>query len=79
MDEIKEVVHGSSALGFLPSGMEKGFGFQAPVPDYALSGFPEVVAYLASALLGAALLIVAFKLLGLLKKGRDQASSRDGA
>jgi len=68
-DEIKDVVNGGSSLGFVPSGMQKGFGFEAPLPDYSLGGVPEVVGYIISAILGAALLVIVFKLLGLLKKG----------
>jgi cobalt/nickel transport system permease protein len=41
----------------------------APLPDYALGGVSEIVGYLLSAILGVALLIVVFKLLGLLKRG----------
>jgi len=67
-DEIKEVVSGGSALGFVPSGMAKGFAFSAPLPDYAVTGIPEVLGYIVSAVLGAALLVIVFKLLGLLRK-----------
>jgi len=67
-DEIKEVVSGGSALGFVPAGMAKGFAFSAPIPDYAPGGIPEVLGYIVSAVLGAAILVIAFKLLGLLKK-----------
>jgi cobalt/nickel transport system permease protein len=73
-DEIARVVSGGAALGFVPSGMAGGFSFGAPVPDYALSGMPEVVGYVASAIAGAALLVIAFKLIGLALK-----SPREGA
>jgi cobalt/nickel transport system permease protein len=78
-EEIKDVISGGSALGFVPSGMEKGFGFSAPIPDYALSGVPEVVGYIISAILGAALLVIAFKLLGLAGKRKAGAAARAGA
>ena len=68
-DEIKGVVSGGSALGFVPAGMENGFSFEAPMPDYALGGVPEVLSYIASAVIGVAALVIVFKLLGLLKKG----------
>jgi cobalt/nickel transport system permease protein len=43
--------------------------FEAPFRNYASGGVPEVFGYVASAILGAAVLVIAFKLLGLLKKG----------
>jgi cobalt/nickel transport system permease protein len=64
-DEIAEVVSGGAALGFVPSGMAGGFSFEAPVPDYAFAGMPEILGYIASAIAGAALLVIAFKLIGL--------------
>lgn len=67
-DEIKDVVTGGSSLGFTPSGMESGFSFAAPIPDYALGGAGEVLGYLVSAVLGVALLVIAFKLIGLAKR-----------
>jgi cobalt/nickel transport system permease protein len=78
-EEIKDVAHGGAALGFVPSGMEKGFGFAAPIPDYALSGVPEVAGYLVSAILGAALLVIAFKLLGLAWRRKEDGPARTGA
>jgi cobalt/nickel transport system permease protein len=68
-EEIRSVVSAGSPLGFVPQGMRKGIRFEAPFPDYASGGVPEVVGYVVSAILGAAVLVVAFKLLGLLKKG----------
>jgi cobalt/nickel transport system permease protein len=72
-DEIKEVSNGGSALGFVPAGMEKGFAFSAPLPDYAVHGLPEIVGYVISAIVGAALLVIVFKLLSLLKKDKVEA------
>jgi cobalt/nickel transport system permease protein len=68
-DEIKDVVSGGSPLGFVPSGMRNGFSFEAPIPDYALGGASGTLGYIVSAALGSAILVIAFKLLGLLKKG----------
>jgi cobalt/nickel transport system permease protein len=67
-DEIKDVVSGGAPLGFVPAGMEKGFGFEAPIPDYALGGVSEVLGYILSAVIGVAFLVILFKLLGLIKK-----------
>jgi cobalt/nickel transport system permease protein len=69
-DEIQEVVTGGRALGFVPAGMEKGFSFNAVFPDYSVSGLPEWVGYVISALAGAAILVILFRLLALLKKGK---------
>jgi cobalt/nickel transport system permease protein len=68
-EDIRNVMTGGSPLGFSPAGMGKGFDFGALMPDYALGGASKVAGYLLSALIGAALLIVIFKLLGLLRRG----------
>jgi cobalt/nickel transport system permease protein len=74
-DEIKDVMNGGSSLGFVPSGMANGFSFSAPLPDYAVNGVPEVIGYLISAILGAAILVIAFKLLGQIKKGSGKGAT----
>jgi cobalt/nickel transport system permease protein len=66
--DIGDVIQGGRALGFTPAGMRKGLDFESLVPDYSMSGVPAVVGYLVSAVLGAAILVIVFKLLGLLKK-----------
>jgi cobalt/nickel transport system permease protein len=70
IDEIKDVVTGSKALGFVPAGMERGLSFKAVFADYSVSGLPEWVGYVISALAGAAVLVIVFRLLALLKKGK---------
>ncbi len=67
-DEIKNVVTGNAPLGFVPSGMEKGFSLNVLFPDYAVSGVPEWTGYLLSALAGTSILIIVFKLLALSRK-----------
>jgi cobalt/nickel transport system permease protein len=64
-DEIAEVVSGGKALGFVPEGMAKGFAFKAPIPDYAVTGAPEILGYVASAIAGVSILVILFKLIGL--------------
>ena len=44
------------------------------MPDYALEGMNEVVAYILSAIIGVALLVILFKLLSLAMKGRRKAA-----
>jgi cobalt/nickel transport system permease protein len=74
--EIAEVVSGGKALGFVPEGMSKGFMFEAPIPDYAVAGVPEILGYVASAVAGAAILVILFKLIGLaVRPGRDGAKA----
>jgi cobalt/nickel transport system permease protein len=66
-DEIKDVVAGGKSLGFVPSGMAHGFNLHVAFPDYAMSGLPEWTGYVLSAVAGGAILVIVFKLLGLLK------------
>ncbi len=75
-DEIKDVVSGGNALGFIPKGMKEGFNFKAIMPDYAISGLPEIAGYLLSAVAGVAILIIFFKVISNLKK--DKVGSNIG-
>lgn len=72
-DEIAEVVTNGKALGYVPAGLEKGWSLDVLMPDYSLEGMGEVLAYILSAVIGVALLIIFFKLLSLVLKGRKQA------
>ena len=69
-DEIADVVVNGKALGYTPAGLEKGWSLNVLMPDYALEGMNEVAAYILSAVIGVALLIILFKLLSLALKGR---------
>lgn len=64
-DEIKDVVVHGKPLGFVPSGMANGFSLKALMPDYTVPGLPEWMGYVASAVAGAALLVIGFKLISL--------------
>ena len=66
--EIKDIVTAGKPLGFVPSGMANGFSLGALFPDYAVPGLAEWLGYVLSAVAGAALLVIAFKLFGLAKK-----------
>jgi cobalamin biosynthesis protein CbiM len=79
-DEIKDIVHGGAALGFTPAGMEKGFSFNALFPDYAMAGLPEWLGYLLSAVAGAAILVIVFKLIaaGKTRNGIDGSGKAAG-
>lgn len=70
VDEIGDVISGGNALGFIPGGMKEGLQFEALMPDYAISGLPEIAGYLLSAVAGVALLIIFFKAISSLKKDK---------
>ena len=69
-DEIASVVSGGSALGYTPEGMANGFNLSVLIPDYSVSGVPEVLGYLISALLGVAILVIIFKIISSLIKDK---------
>jgi cobalt/nickel transport system permease protein len=75
-DEIKDVVSGGNTLGFVPHGMKEGFNFTAIMPDYAISGLPEVAGYILSAIAGVVILIIFFKVISNFKK--DKVGSNIG-
>ncbi|BCN29352.1 cobalt transporter CbiM [Anaeromicropila herbilytica] len=72
-DEIKEVASGGNVLGYIPKGMKDGFNFEAIMPDYAISGLPEVAGYILSALAGVAILIILFKVISSFMKSGSKA------
>jgi cobalt/nickel transport system permease protein len=69
-DEIAEVVTDGTALGYTPSGLANGWSLNSLMPDYGLEGMNEVAAYILSAVIGVALLIILFKLFSILFKGK---------
>ena len=73
-DEIAEIVTDGKALGYTPSGLESGWSLDVPMPDYALEGMNETLAYILSAVIGVALLIIIFKLISIPMKGRRTPS-----
>ena len=64
------MISDGNALGFIPGGMKEGLQFEALMPDYAISGLPEIAGYLLSAVAGVALLIIFFKAISSLKKDK---------
>lgn len=71
-DEISQVTNGGSALGFTPEGMTNGFNFSAIMPDYSVSGLPEVLGYIVSALLGVAIIVILFKIISSMRSDKTQ-------
>jgi cobalt/nickel transport system permease protein len=59
-------------VGFVPRGMREGLRFEALFPAYGVHGFPEILGYVVSAAIGAALLVIAFKLVATVWRGRRQ-------
>lgn len=68
------VLIAATPLGLLATGTAwgeweiEGWTFNSPMPDYAFEGMNEIAAYILSAILGTAMLIIFFKLISLLKK-----------
>ena len=77
-DEIAETEDFGSALGYVPQGMETGFSFEALFPDYAVEGLPDVAGYILSAIIGAALVIILFKVLASFKKTPANYGAQEG-
>ncbi|MBQ1386944.1 MAG: cobalt transporter CbiM [Erysipelotrichales bacterium] len=69
-DEIAEVIQNGTALGYTPSGLANGWSLEVLMPDYTLEGMGEVAAYILSAVIGVALLVIIFKLISIPMKGK---------
>lgn len=69
-EEIAGIVTNGTALGYTPSGLANGWALEAPLPDYTLGNLNEIAAYILSAIIGVALLIIIFKLLSIPLKGK---------
>jgi len=61
---IKNIMVGGKALGYVPKGMAKGFGFNSFMSDYSLKGIPHFAGYILSAVAGVSILIIVFKIVG---------------
>lgn len=55
----------ATGAGYTPKGMQNGFSIRSLLPDYSLSGLPDWSAYILSAVIGVALLVIIFRLIGL--------------
>jgi cobalt/nickel transport system permease protein len=73
-DEIKNVKVNGKALGYVPSGMKKGFRLKTFMSDYAVKGLPEWAGYVLSAVVGVVILVILFKVISSLKKNNTKDS-----
>ncbi len=71
-EEISEVESNGIALGYTPAGLENGWALEALIPDYSMNGVPDVPAYILSALIGIAILVILFRLVSSLKKAPEK-------
>lgn len=68
----------ATGAGFTPKGMLHGFDFSSMIPDYSLKGLPDWFGYILSAAIGAAVLIIVFRIAGsIVSKGsrHDRAAA----
>ncbi|MCH5343429.1 MAG: cobalt transporter CbiM [Acetatifactor sp.] len=70
VDEIAEVVSGGTALGYTPAGMADGSPFLALLPDYTVAGLPDTLGYILSAVIGAAIAVILFRLIAAAMKDK---------
>jgi cobalt/nickel transport system permease protein len=78
-EEIADVTHGGEVLGFVPSGMRDGFRFEALFGDYAVRGLPGIAGYVICAIAGVAILVIVFRLLGLVaRRAGDNGQPGEG-
>lgn len=61
-DEIAATTANGAELGYQPKGMQEGFVWTSLVPDYSAPGTPGWLGYILSAVGGAALCVIVFKL-----------------
>ncbi|HUI71636.1 MAG TPA: cobalt transporter CbiM [Spirochaetia bacterium] len=72
-EEIASVANSGKALGYVPAGMQNGLKLNALLQDYSVKGLPDIVGYIISAVAGAAILVILFRIFSLIgKSGRDR-------
>lgn len=72
-EEILNDTSSGVPLGFIPEKLLNGFNYEAFFPDYTMSGTTDILAYIASAIIGVALLIIIFKILGSIIYAKKQS------
>ena len=53
----------ASLIGYTPVGLGEGWEWSALMPDYSVAGLPDAAGYIVSAVVGAALLVIVFRLI----------------
>ena len=79
-DEISGVITSGSVLGYTPQGMANGWEWSSLFPDYSISGLPDVAAYILSAIIGVAIVILLFRVIAATMKTKvdfDNKESKD--
>lgn len=69
-DEI--VQNSMAALDYIPAKMLTGFNYHALLPDYTVGALPAAAGYILSAAIGAAVLVILFKLIGSMRSGSNK-------
>jgi cobalt/nickel transport system permease protein len=64
----------ATGAGYTPQGMLDGFSFDVLIPDYELGGLPGWMSAIMSAVIGVALCIIIFKVIGGVAKPSNRAS-----
>ncbi|MGI6051688.1 MAG: cobalt transporter CbiM [Bilifractor sp.] len=65
----------ATGVGYTPSGMTNGFSWEALLPDYTVPGTGGIIGYVLSAVIGVAVFIIVFKLIGLAAGNRRKAAA----
>lgn len=76
-DEIAGDTSFGSALGYIPAAIADGFTYKAALPDYSLSGVPDAVSYILSAIIGTAILIIIFKIIESIPNDSNKKTQRN--
>lgn len=74
-DEIAEIVTNGVPLGYTPKGLANGWSLDVAFPDYTMGDISEIIAYILSAAIGVALLVIIFKLISIPMKGKVENAS----
>ena len=72
--DLAELDFMGKPLGYVPQGMTTGFSLDVLFPDYAINGLPEWFAYILSAIIGTAILVILFKLTAYFVKSKQEAA-----
>lgn len=69
-DEMKDLI------GYVPKGMENGFKFNSPLPDYSFGNMKEYIGYIISAVIGVILILGIFKIISKINLRKIQKENK---